>query len=76
MNDSEKILLIILAIIVVGGIFWGVTTAIKKSFTAGEEPVHDHSTMITEQRRRAQEIRDQQKRLLESQRQRVHDSRR
>ena len=76
MNDSEKILLIILVIIVAGGIFWGVTTAIKKSFNAGEEPDYSQSTMITEQRRRAQEIREQQKRLLESQKQRIRDSRR
>jgi phosphotransferase system glucose/maltose/N-acetylglucosamine-specific IIC component len=76
MNDLEKILLIVLAIIVAVGIFLGFTTAIKKSFIAGEKQTKDPSAMITEQRRRSQETRNQQKRLLESQKQRVRDARR
>ena len=76
MNDSEKILLVILAIIAAGGIFWGIQTAIKKSFVPVDDQSQDTSSMLTEQRRRAQEIRNQQKRLLESQKQRIRDFRR
>lgn len=76
MTDAEKALLVILAVIIAVGIFWGIRTSIRKSFMSGEQQTTDTSNILTEQRRRAQEIRNQQKRLLESQKQKVRDARR
>lgn len=75
MKDSEGVILFIVGLIAACAIFWGVITAIRKSFSMHKPDVSatDTSEIISEQRRRMQDIEDRQKRLMEDQKQRMRD---
>lgn len=74
MKDSEGLIIFILGVLAAGGLFWGVVTAIRKSFAiAPQEKIIDSSGLLSEQRRHTQDIKDRQKRLIEDQKQRIRD---
>lgn len=73
MKDLDGIILFILGVVIAGTLFWGVTTAVRMSFSAHKTEVEDPDEMVDEQRRRSREIMDRQKRLMDDQRQKIRD---
>jgi hypothetical protein len=73
MKDPEGIILFIVGVLVAGALFWGVTTAVRRSFSLHDIEITDPADMVEEQRRRSRGIMDSQKRLMEDQQQKIRD---
>ena len=76
MKDSEGILIFVIGAVVACLLVWGLITAVKRSFSAHKPQEIDSSQTLQKQRQRSQAILDQQKRLMEDQRQRLQDMQR
>ena len=76
MKDSEGILIFVIGTVVACLLVWGLITAVKRSFSAHKPQEIDSSQTLQKQRQRSQAILDQQKRLMEDQRQRLQDMQR
>lgn len=76
MKDSEGILIFAISTVVACLLVWGLITAVKKSFSMPKPQKIDSSQTLQQQRQRSQAILDQQKRLMEDQRQRLQDMQR
>lgn len=76
MEDFDGVILFVLGLIVAVALFFGVTTAIKKSMRPPQGPAFDSREMQTDQRmrmdamkrQREQAIRDQQRKIRDLQR--------
>ena len=75
--DFEGAVLLLLGIAVAIGIFWGVTTAIRKSFQVPSGMHTDNSVIITEKQTRfADDTEEQRRRMIRDQQQKMRDYRR
>ena len=74
MKDFDAFLITMAVCVIAFFIFTGIITAVKKSFQI-ESPSRkiDAHELLREQKRRAQDAKDQYKRLMESQKQRTKD---
>ena len=73
--EGLKLGAIIIALIIL--LFWGVLFAMKKFFAAAPEQPHiTSSDQIKDQQRRMDDIREQQDRLMQNQKQKIRDLRR
>ena len=73
MKDFEGIIIFVIGGAVACLLFWGVITAVKKSFSLPTPQKIDSSQILQEQRQRSKDITDNQKRLMEDQRQKLRD---
>ncbi|MBI5150886.1 MAG: hypothetical protein HZA28_08990 [Candidatus Omnitrophica bacterium] len=73
MKDSENFFVFIAGAAVALLLFFGIVTAIKKSFSLPGPERIDSSQMVDEQKRHSQDIMDRQKRSMEDQKQRIRD---
>ena len=73
MKDFESVFIFILGVVVACALFWGLVTAVKKSFSVHKPATIDSSQALQEQRQRSKDIVDDQKRLMQDQRQRIKD---
>ena len=76
MKDSEGLWLAVFGLIVAMVLFFGLISAINKAFKSGADvSVEKDNRVLTEQKRRMDEVEQQQKLLMESQEQRMKDFR-
>jgi len=76
MNDSNNIILALLGLLVAAALFIGIITMINKSFNTQPKSEKINSTTIkTQQRRLAEDVRERQKELRRNQRQKMRDYR-
>lgn len=77
MDDWDGIILFIFGAIVVVGLVFGVMTAIKKSFHAAPSvETNEADKREKEFRQKMEDTKEEQKRLMERQRQQLQDSQR
>jgi len=73
MKDFEGVIIFIIGAVAACLLFFGLITAVKKSFSVSQPKKIDSSQTLQEQRQRSKDIMDKQKRLMEDQRQRLRD---
>jgi len=73
MKDFEGIFIFIIGVVAACMLFFGLITAVKKSFSMPKPHSIDSSQSLQEQRQRSQDIADRQKKMMEDQRQRLRD---
>ena len=75
-KNFEGIIILIIGVVAACVLFFGLITAVKKSFSVAEPEKIDSSQSLQEQQQRSKDIMDKQKRLMEDQRQRLRDMQR
>ena len=74
MDDFDGIIIFIVTVVVASLLFFGVTTAIRKSFKVTPEiDSIDSSSLRREQKAKMDDVRQMQKRLMQDQKQRIRD---
>ena len=78
MKDFDGIILFVFGVIIAGLLFWGIVTAIGRSFKPKEveKSSFNSAQMISEQKSQAEEIRARQKEMMRQNQQKIRDSRR
>lgn len=76
MKDFEGVIIFILGAVAACLLFFGLIAAVKKSFSLPAPRKIDSSQTLQEQRQHSKDIMDNQKRLMEDQRQRLRDMQR
>jgi len=73
MKDFEGVIIFIIGAVAACLLFFGLITAVKKSFSVSQPERIDSSQSLQEQQQRSKDTMDRQKRLAEDQRQRLRD---
>ena len=78
MKDYDGIILFIVGAVMAGLLFYGITVVVLKSFKPkkDDQPAFDSSQMISEQKHRAEDIRERQKELMRQNQQKIRDRQR
>ena len=77
MDDADGFILFVVGSIIAVALFFGVVTGIKKAFKPQPQAqTVDSSELQRQQRQRAQDVNQQQKRLMEDYKQKSRDYRR
>ena len=73
MKDFEGVIIFIIGAVAACLLFFGLITAVKKSFSVSQPKKIDSSQSLQEQKQRSQDVLGRQKRMMEDQRQRLRD---
>ena len=73
MKDFEGVIIFIIGAVAACALFFGLITAVKKSFSVSRPEKIDSSQSLQEQKQRSRDVLGRQKRMMEDQRQRLRD---